>query len=63
MGITSVAVERSTEPTARQCVDITEARTDRVESYAERAAGPVHLERRGGRTFLVVETDAGGART
>lgn len=38
---------------ARRVVDVSDLRTDRIESFAAGAA--VHLERRGGRTYLVTE--------
>jgi hypothetical protein len=57
MAITSVAIDRPAEPAADRCIDITDARTDRVESYVAETGGAVHLERRGGRTFLVVDTE------
>ena len=38
---------------ARRVVDVSELRTDRIESFAD--GGAVHLERRGGRTYLVAD--------
>jgi hypothetical protein len=55
MGITAVAVDRTTDTSPRRCVDVTDVATDRVQGYAADAPGEAHLERRGGRTFLVVD--------
>lgn len=38
---------------ARSVVDVSELRADRIEAFAD--GGPVHLERRGGRTYLVTD--------
>jgi hypothetical protein len=43
----------TTAPTgARRVVDVSDLRADRIESFAAGAAS-VHLERRGGKTYLV----------
>lgn len=49
----------TTTPTAaaseqrRAQIDVTEAATDEVRDFAHDVDGPLHLERRGGRTYLV----------
>jgi hypothetical protein len=55
MGTSSVVVETEGRTGPRRCIDITNLDTAEVESYAERAsdAHDLHLERRGGRTYLV----------
>ena len=37
---------------ARRVVDVSDLRTDRIESFAA-GADAVHLERRGGKTYLI----------
>jgi hypothetical protein len=55
MGTSSVAPDRRPDRIARRSIDITDMRTRRVREYArrQRDAGELHLERRGGRTYLV----------
>lgn len=42
-------------PSHNGVLDVSDLRTDRVTDYAREAGRSVHLERRGGRTFLVTE--------
>ncbi|MFB6127685.1 MAG: hypothetical protein ABEJ79_10395 [Halolamina sp.] len=49
---TTVSARTATE-TGRATVDVTEASTREVQAFAADVDGPLHLERRGGRTYLV----------
>jgi hypothetical protein len=58
MNVDTIRTESEPEPTAvardvRRVVDVSELRTDRIEAFVDGDA--VHLERRGGRTYLVAE--------
>ena len=58
MNVDTIRTDPETEPTTpardvRRVVDVSDLRADRIESFA--GDGTVHLERRGGRTYLVAE--------
>jgi hypothetical protein len=58
MNVDTIRTDTPAEPTvaagdARRVVDVSELRADRIEAFAD--GGAVHLERRGGRTYLVAD--------
>lgn len=58
MNVDTIRTEQESEPTdvahdVRHVVDVSDLRADRIEAFAD--GGAVHLERRGGRTYLVAE--------
>lgn len=56
MSIDTIRTEpASTDTTesARRVVDVSNLRADRIEAFAD--GGAIHLERRGGRTYLVAD--------
>lgn len=56
MNLDTIRTEREPEPdvgAVRRAVDVSELRADRIEAVADGDA--VHLERRGGRTYLVAD--------
>lgn len=54
MSATVTAPERiSVESSTRASIDVTEATSSEVQAFADRNNCVVHLERRGGRTYLV----------
>lgn len=58
MNVDTVSTDPTPEPAtaaerARSVVDVSDLRADRIEAFAD--GGPVHLERRGGRTYLVAD--------
>jgi hypothetical protein len=58
MNVDIVHTEPEPEPAAvteraRRVVDVSELRTDRIEAFAD--GDSVHLERRGGKTYLVAD--------
>lgn len=60
MNVDTIRTEPESVPTSmdstlggRRVVDISDLRTDRIESFVE--GGAVHLERRGARTYLVAD--------
>jgi hypothetical protein len=53
MDVDTIRTEPEPTPEARRVVDVSELRADRIESFAD--GGAVHLERRGGKTYLVAD--------
>ncbi|MDX1748059.1 MAG: hypothetical protein R3324_19165 [Halobacteriales archaeon] len=55
MNVDTIRTEPKPEPAAgaRRVVDVSELRADSIESFAD--GGAVHLERRGGKTYLVAD--------
>jgi hypothetical protein len=58
MNVDTVHTKLESEPAAateraRRVVDVSELRADRIEAFAD--GGSVHLERRGGKTYLVAD--------
>lgn len=54
MSATVTAPERiDVESPTRASIDVTEASSSEVQAFAERNDCDIHLERRGGRTYLV----------
>jgi hypothetical protein len=60
MDVDTIRTEPESEPesadapdAARHVVDVSDLRADRIEAFAD--GGAVHLERRGGRTYLVAD--------
>lgn len=50
---TTAPTAAASEQQRRAQIDVTEAATDEVREFAHDVDGPLHLERRGGRTYLV----------
>lgn len=53
MSLTAATATTTDSETERAAIDVTEASTRAVQAFAAEADGPLHLERRGGRTYLV----------